>query len=716
MSSITAQQTNLDLELVLKEKRLNIRKCNGRLNPGKIQREPIFQVVLNALALTLCHSAFLITTDVLEVYMHQFWDSVYKHDTFYRFKIEKMKSLNSLWKSLEISLRFSLEFKGMYHQKNVDYVELLWEDLVYQIDNKVYKKQDKMYYHRFTKVIIHYFLTQDKTLSWRNKIEMHTSKDNYLINTLRFVSAKEETLIYGAILPDSLTKVHRKIMRDFHKTHPSGSGTATKSTSSTAIIKPFVTNDGTGVKPGVPDVTEEELAESKFECWGNDEDDNNNDQDPRSDRTKFLNFLDIPHSDAEIVSPVDVHIQHEVSSQQTPTLLIVHVSVISDSSQVFSIVIPQSLPSFTPPPQQLTSTPPPTTEFINPLSTLPDFASVFQFNNRVTTLEKEVAELRKDDPFKTQVTDLVYEHLDARVGATRDKFMNFLSASITIRITEQVKNQLPQIFLKEVSNFAPPVIQRMVTESLEQEVLAKESSQSQSSYEAAATLTEFELKKTLIDKIDKIKSYFAAPEHRECYEGLKKSYDLDKTFFTVYGKVYSLKRSQKDKDKDEDHSAGSDRRLKKRKTRKDAKPAKGPKAKESQSSSSKSDKSKAKSSGKSIQTKEPEFEVADYDMPHDQKENPYNYDEPKEKRILAITEVNLTKKHGYGYLQKIVVRRSDNEHYKFKEDDFPRLRINDIEDMLLLVVHNRITNISGDDVSYFAIALRMFTRSLVIQK
>ncbi|GJS12226.1 hypothetical protein Tco_0369022 [Tanacetum coccineum] len=29
--------------------------------------------------------------DVPEVYMHQFWDSVYKHDTFYRFKIDKRK-------------------------------------------------------------------------------------------------------------------------------------------------------------------------------------------------------------------------------------------------------------------------------------------------------------------------------------------------------------------------------------------------------------------------------------------------------------------------------------------------------------------------------------------------------------------------------------------------------------------------------------------------
>ncbi|GKF72764.1 hypothetical protein Tco_0208878 [Tanacetum coccineum] len=60
------------------------------------------------------------------------------------------------------------------------------------------------------------------------------------------------------------------------------------------------------------------------------------------------------------------------------------------------------------------------------------------------------------------------------------------------------------------------------------------------------------------------------------------------------------------------------------------------------------------------------------------------------KRILAVTHVS--------------------------ESDFPRLRINDIEDMLLLVVQNRLTNLLGDDAANFAIALRMFTRSLAIQK
>ncbi|GJU59858.1 hypothetical protein Tco_1237624 [Tanacetum coccineum] len=92
---------------------------------------------------------------------------------------------------------------------------------------------------------------------------------------------------------------------------------------------------------------------------------------------KFLNFSNIPHIDAEIVSPMDVHVHHEVPSQQTPILLTIPVSVISDFSLIFSTVIPQSLPSFTPQPQQSTLTPPPKTKATNPLSTLPDFASVF---------------------------------------------------------------------------------------------------------------------------------------------------------------------------------------------------------------------------------------------------------------------------------------------------------------------------------------------------
>ncbi|GJU42179.1 hypothetical protein Tco_1195136 [Tanacetum coccineum] len=307
----------------------------------------------------------------------------------------------------------------------------------------------------------------------------------------------------------------------------------------------------------------------------------------------------------KIVSPLDVHVYHEVPRTQAPTLLIIPVFVIAKSSPIYTN-IPQSSQNFTPPPILTTSNLSPTIETTNPLSTLLDFASIFRFNDRITALEKEVVELKKD-LLHTQVTTLVDEHLDTRLGETREEFMNFLLESLTARIKEQVKDQLPQILPKEVSNFAPPVIEALIKESHDEVTLAKVSSQPHSTYEAASTLTEFELKKILIDKMEKSESYLAALEHRDCYDSLKTSYDLDKDLFFSYY-VYSLKRSRKDKDKDEDPSAGSDRGLKKRKLSKYAEPTTGPKKKDSTSGSSKGTKSQPKSFGKSVQSEEPVFE------------------------------------------------------------------------------------------------------------
>ncbi|GKE31856.1 hypothetical protein Tco_1451178 [Tanacetum coccineum] len=143
---------------------------------------------------------------------------------------------------------------------------------------------------------------------------------------------------------------------------------------------------------------------------------------------------DIPQTDAEIVSPLDVHVHHEVPRTQAPTFLTIPVSVITESSPVYTN-IPQSSQTFTPSPIQTTPIHSTTIETINHLSTLPDFVSVFRFNDRITALEKEVAELKKD-PLHTQVTTFVDEHLDTRLGETRKEFVNFFSESLTARIKE----------------------------------------------------------------------------------------------------------------------------------------------------------------------------------------------------------------------------------------------------------------------------------------
>ncbi|GKA00158.1 retrovirus-related pol polyprotein from transposon TNT 1-94, partial [Tanacetum coccineum] len=201
---------------------------------------------------------------------------------------------------------------------------------------------------------------------------------------------------------------------------------------------------------------------------------------------------------------------------------------------------------------------------------LPDFSSLFEFNQRVSTLEKKLSQLKQADhsaqflqSAKSHISTIVYDLLSTRIRyATRTAlqsytkefekkaqedrklYINVVEKSVKDIIKDEVKSQLPQILPKE------------------------------STYEAAASLTEFELKKILLHKIENSKSYQAAPEHKELYDALVKSYNLDKDLFSSYGNVYSLKKDREDEDKDKDPPAGSNQGLKKWKTSKDVEPPK----------------------------------------------------------------------------------------------------------------------------------------------
>nr|GEX33903.1 hypothetical protein [Tanacetum cinerariifolium] len=70
----------------------------------------------------------------------------------------------------------------------------------------------------------------------------------------------------------------------------------------------------------------------------------------------------------------------------------------------------------------------------------------------------------------------------------------------------------------------------------------------------------------------------------------------------------------------------------------------------------------------------------------------------------------------YKHLDWITMRRDDNKLYKFKEGDFKRLHIQDIEDMLLLLVQGKLTNLTVEECFAFNVSLRMFTRSILIQR
>ncbi|GJU67210.1 hypothetical protein Tco_1253469 [Tanacetum coccineum] len=54
--------------------------------------------------------------------------------------------------------------------------------------------------------------------------------------------------------------------------------------------------------------------------------------------------------------------------------------------------------------------------------------------------------------------------------------------------------------------------------------------------------------------------------------------------------------------------------------------------------------------------------------------------------------------------------------HKFKEGDFVDLHLNDIEDMLLLAVQHKLFHLDGSVIVDFIMALRMFTRSLILKR
>nr|GFA74225.1 hypothetical protein [Tanacetum cinerariifolium] len=86
------------------------------------------------------------------------------------------------------------------------------------------------------------------------------------------------------------------------------------------------------------------------------------------------------------------------------------------------------------------------------------------------------------------------------------------------------------------------------------------------------------------------------------------------------------------------------------------------------------------------------------------------------RRIIAVTELKIMEWHNYKHLDWISVRRDDDKIYKFKEGGLKRLCLQDIKDMLLLLVQGKLSNLTVEERFAFNVSLRMFTRSIVIQR
>nr|GEZ21580.1 hypothetical protein [Tanacetum cinerariifolium] len=147
------------------------------------------------------------------------------------------------------------------------------------------------------------------------------------------------------------------------------------------------------------------------------------------------------------------------------------------------------------------------------------------------------------------------DRLHDKAQAENDDFLKTIDENMQKIIKEQIKEQV----MVQVSKILSKIKQTM-NEQLEAEVLTRSSNSSKTSYVVAADISEMELKKILIEKIEGNKSIHQSNEQRNLYKALVEAYESDKIILDTYRDTVTLKRRRDDDaDKDEEPFAGSDR-------------------------------------------------------------------------------------------------------------------------------------------------------------
>nr|GFA14134.1 hypothetical protein [Tanacetum cinerariifolium] len=132
--------------------------------------------------------------------------------------------------------------------------------------------------------------------------------------------------------------------------------------------------------------------------------------------------------------------------------------------------------------------------------------------------------------------DLEYLRGDS-IQRENDEFLKTTDENIKKIIKEQVKTQVKA----QVTRILPR-IEEAVNTQLEAKVLTRSSHSSRTSYAVAADLSDMEVKKILIDKMEGNKSIQQSDEQRNLYKALVEAYDADKTILDIYGESTILKR------------------------------------------------------------------------------------------------------------------------------------------------------------------------------
>nr|GEU41906.1 hypothetical protein [Tanacetum cinerariifolium] len=722
MNPIATQQASLDNALDPFKNRLKIKRCNARIAFTKPQKEEAYQFwntikkigKIDAYDFKLDKKKCRVDTEVFHE-IHQICPRLPNQDFVeLPFEDDLLSFIKEFGYSGNCKMLSTIRTDQIHHP---------WRTFAAVINKCIFGKttgldrlresraqiieissarKEHMPYLRFTKVIINHFISKDNTIPMRNRINLHNVYDDTLLATLKFASKIEDYQKYGTLIPDGMTSQYIKDFKAYKtyvdyatgKVPPKRQG----SSRSLLLLNSRLDDDSWGNSEDEnDDFNDEDDDSGNDDDIGNNDDDGNDAQDSEQtdlgddgnpsftlkdyeeEETQEDEYVHTPIKNAShefgfvhekedaYVTLTTVHDKTEgplqsssVSSDFTSKLLNLYDPSSDINSLMDTSTVPPSSPPVNPCPHLTTITPQltpnsttTTTNATMSLPEIPNFASLFQFDQRyLASKVKEAVDV-----------EIIKEQVKAQVSKIMPQIEMYvtesLGAEVLIWISTIAKARQPPHTSNELMgtpiDFSTYVMNRLKINNPTQEILVR---------------LAFNLLKGTCKSFVKLEYHF-----EECYKafndrldwhnpkGREYLFDLSKPLSLIEDRGRQVVSAEYFINNDLDYLKGG-------------------------SSSSK------------YVTSTTRTKAAKYDN--------------IEGIIIKVTSVKVMRWYDYGYLEEIVVRRSDNVLYKFKEGNFPGLILRDIEDMLLLLVQKKLSSLDVDDRYDLGVALRMFTRRIVI--
>ncbi|GKE01121.1 hypothetical protein Tco_1389104, partial [Tanacetum coccineum] len=212
---------------------------------------------------------------------------------------------------------------------------------------------------------------------------------------------------------------------------------------------------------------------------------------------------------------------------EATSLVNVSVTTIAEPPLVSAITLP-------PPPtpliihMQQTPVPTPTTVSSSSLQNLPNFGSLFGFDHRLKTLETDFSKFKQTNQFAEAVSSIP-GIVDAYLANKMHEAVKTVVQLQSERLRDETQAENAD-FLNKLDDNITKIIKDQV----------KEQVKAQTSLAIAANLSELELKKILIDKMESNKSIHISDEQKNLYKALVEAYKSDKLILDTYEQAFSL--------------------------------------------------------------------------------------------------------------------------------------------------------------------------------